>query len=501
MRADKLLPLATVALLLGVCSASAQSDPGAVVRVAETVPPSNLDPQQSTLGADWQAWQLAYQCLLTTETSGAISPELAESYTVSSDNLTYDFKLRSNVFFHNGDAMTSADVVYTFDRLKEKGVPLLKGRFYPTLQSVAAVDDHTVRFTLGEPDPSFIRNIASPGVAGCAIIDKNVPEASLAQAMVGTGPYKQTNYIPNQELDLTAFDRYWGDKPSNGGLRVLYIPDDFTQLANLRSGQIDLFFPATSLLKSLESDKSVVLESTVTDYLDMVAINTNHPPFDNVLVRHAISLAIDRNAIVNTVFNGAAVPTSYLPPRLDWAPKVADVPFASRDLAKAKELMAQAGYPNGFDAGLMYIAGRQDQIASSAVLQSQLAEIGIKVTLDPEQLASWIEKFNKPDYDLSFNSYYGFANPYEFLRVRTARTGPIPDSLAALIAKLPSVSSDADFQSVVSSIALEEANLSYPGVPTVARKGYVAHSPALANVVAPPDSTRQFLSAVTVNRQ
>jgi peptide/nickel transport system substrate-binding protein len=499
MRIYKIVPVATLALLLGVLGAEAQNDPSRVINVAETIPPSNLDPQQSTIGADWQAWQLGYQCLLTTDASGAIQPQLAESYTVSDDNKTYDFKLRPNVFFHNGDALSADDVIYSFARLKEKGVPLLQGRFYPSLQSVTA-DGDTVRFTLGGPDPSFIRNMASPGVAGCAILDRNVPEESLAQKMVGTGPYYQTGYVPNQELNVRVFDRYWGEKPKNAGVRVLYIPDGFSQLANLRSGKVDLFFPAAALLKPLESDKSVVLESTVTDYIDMITINTSHAPFDDVRVRRAIALAIDRQAIANTVYSGAAVPTSYLPPRWPWVAKVGEAPYSKQDIAQAKALLAEAGHPDGFDAHFMYIASRQEQAASAAVIQSQLAAIGIKITLDAEQQAVWSEKLNKPDYDLSFNSYFGFANPYEFLRVRTTRTGPIPQSLADLTSQLPATSSEQDFQNLVLKIAEEEGNLVYPNIPTVALKGYVAHVPALGNVVAPADSTRHFLTAVTVSR-
>lgn len=493
---------ATGLLLAAVAHAQAPAaDPAAIVRVAESIPPTTLDPQQSTLGADWQAWQLAYECLLTTDAAGSIQPRLAARYSESADHLSYDFALQPNAMFHNGQQVTAEDVLYSFERLRDRGVPLLRGRFYPSLQKVEAIDPATVRFTLAGPDPSFLRNMASPGVAGCAIISRSVPEESLAQAMVGTGPYRQTGYTANQQLELAAFDRYYGTRAANGGLRVHYIPDGLTQLAGARAGQIDLFFPAPALLRTLSQERGLKLESAVLDYIDAIAINSAKPPFDNVQVRRAIALAINRAAIVNTVYSGAAVPTSYLPPRLAWAPKVEDSPYGRRDIARAKALLAEAGFPNGFSARLMHLTDRVEDAAQAAVIQSQLAAIGITVTIDALQPAVWTEKFNAPDYDMSYNGYYGFSNPYEFLRIRTNRTGPIPPSLKALMDQLPQATTEAAFQALVAKISTEEAEQAYPGIPTVARKGFVAFVPALGNVVPPPDSTRQFLAAVTVARR
>lgn len=504
MRKGAAFSTSLAALLFAACGAQAQDasiDRSAIVRVAETLAPTTLDPQQSTLAADWQAWQHAYECLLTTDADGAIKPRLAASYTVTPDNLTYDFELQPDIYFHNGERLTSADMVYTYDRLKTKGVPLLRGRFYPGLQTVQAIDADTVRFTLAAPDPNFLRNISAPGVAGCAIISKSVPEESLAQKMVGTGPYQQTEYIANQRLELRTFDKYWGEKAKNGGLSILYIPDPLTQLANARSGQVDLFFPVSAMLRTLSQDKSLTLVSSIMDQIDAIAINTSKPPFDNVLVRRAIAHALNRTAIVNTVYSGAAVPTSYLPPRLAWGPKLDEVPFNTYDIAKAKALLAEAGYPQGFPARLMHMTDRMEDAAQAAVIQSQLAAIGITVTIDALQPAVWTEKFNAPDYDMSHNGYFGFANPYEFLRIRTNRTGPVPPALKALMDQLPQATTDAAFQELVSKIALEEANQAYPGIPTVARKGYVAHVAGLGNVIAPPDQTRQFLAAVTVAKR
>jgi peptide/nickel transport system substrate-binding protein len=519
----RVLSILSVALVVGACGSSTATptttassvsstgattapttagpvvDPNGIVSLAEAVAPSTLDPQESTLGADWFAWQLAYECLMTTDATGAIQPQLASGYTVSSDNLTYDFTLPSNVTFHNGDPFTADDVVYTFNRLNTEGIPLLKSRFYPNLTSVTAVSPTDVKFVLASADPNFIRNMANPGVAGCAIIDHNVPASSLAQKMVGTGPYEQTNYVPNQELDVKTYANYYGQKPANGGVKVLYIPDTLTQLADVKSGQVDIFYPPSTLLTQLSLDKTVTLASTVQDKIDMICINSSKAPFDNADVRRAIALAIDRNAIVTTVYSGAAVPTSYLPPPMTWAPKLADLPNSSLNIDMAKSLLASAGFPNGFSAHFMYIAGYSpEQTAESAVIQSQLSAIGVTITLDALQQAVWTTNLNKPDYDLAFNFYYGFVTPYEFLRVRTARTGPIPDSLKTLIDQLPAATTESSYQALMAKIETEEANLAYPNIPTVAGKAYIAYTARVGNLVVPPDGTRHYLTAVTV---
>jgi ABC-type transport system substrate-binding protein len=469
----------------------------ATITVAEAISPSTLDPQASPLGADFNAWELAYQCLLTTSSSGTIRPQLATGYSVGSGRTTYDFTLRRNAYFHNGDQMTSADVVFTFQRLLKTGIPYAKSRF-PTLKSIEPGGQYGVKFVLSEPDPSFILNMADASVVGCAILNEHAgATGNLALTMVGTGAYQMVNYVPHQELDFSPFDKYWGQKPKNGGLKVLYVPDPLTQRADLQSGKIDLFFPDTSLIQSLQRDHSVRLGEAVSGTIDLLCINSARKPFDDVRVRRAIALALDRDAIAKVAFNGAAVPNSYLPPGLTWAPKLDSMPYSTRDIGQAKSLLNEAGYPNGLSAKLMYIAGYSPQSAREvALLQSQLGAIGIKITLDPLDQATWNTNFNIPAYDLNWNLYGSFADPYQYLRPRPGRQGPIPPSLQALIDQLRSTTTSAAYRNAVLAIAKEEASLIYPDIPLVAWKTYVAHNPKLQDVHLPANLTRNFLADV-----
>ena len=474
-------------------------NPGATVTVAEAVSPSTLDPQASPLGADFSAWELAYQCLLTTSSNGTITPQLATGYSMGGGRTVYDFTLRRNVYFHNGDQLTSADVVYTFQRLMKTGIPYAKSRF-PTLKSVDATGPYTVRFVLSEPDPSFILNMADAAVVACAILNQRAgTTGNLALIMVGTGAYQMASYVPHQELVFNRFDKYWGPQPKNGGLKVVYVPDPLTQRADLQSGKVDFFFPDTSLIRSLQNNLAIKLGEAVTGTIDLLCVNSARKPFDDVRVRRAIALGIDRDAIAKVAFNGAAVPNSYLPPGLSWAPTLESMPYSKRDINQAKSLLSEAGFPNGLSAKLMYIAGYSPQSArEAALLQSQLSAIGLKATLDPQDQASWNTNFNIPAYDLNWNLYGSFADPYQYLRPRPGRQGPVPPSLQAAIDRLRATTTMAAYRDAVLAIAREEANIVYPDIPLVAWKTYVAYNPKLQNVKLPANLTRNFLADVWV---
>lgn len=477
--------------------AAGTSGSSSIVTVAEAVSPGTLDPQASPLAADFYAWELTYQCLMTTSPNGTITPQLATGYSVSGGRTIYDFMLRRDVFFHNGEQLTPADVVYTFQRLQKTGIPYAKSRF-PTLKSVEATGPYGVRFVLSAPDPSFILNMADPSVVGCAILNQHAGTASNpALEMVGTGAYRMVNYVPHQELDFAPFERYWAEQPRNGGLKIIYVPDPLTQRADLQAGKINLFFPDTSLIQALQADHSVKLSEAVTGTIDLLCINSARKPFDDVRVRRAIALGIDRDAIARVAFNGAAVPNSYLPPGLSWAPPLDSMSYSKVDVSQAKALLSDAGFPNGLTAKLMYIAGYSPQSArEAALLQSQLAAIGARITLDPQDQASWNTNFNIPAYDLNWNLYGSFADPYQYLRPRPGRQGPIPPSLQALIDHLQATTTMAAYRDAVLAIAREEANLIYPDIPLVAWKTYVAYSPRLQDVKMPANLTRNFLAAV-----
>lgn len=493
----------TSAAATSTAVASPKSRPAASSRLvyAEEVPPDTLNPQGSANAVDTYAWELSYQCLLTQSPGGAIEPLLATSYKVNRAGTVYTFELRRGVEFQNGKPFNSTDVVFTFDRLLKYGIPYDQSLF-STLKKVSGVGGYEVRFSLSSPDPNFIPNMANPTDIGCSILEAN-SGANLDQKMIGTGPYKMTSYQPNNEMTLTRFTHYWGPAPKNSGIEVIYVPNPLTAEADLQSGKVDLIFPPSTEVAQLKDDSNLKVQRLLTADVDQLCIDSLLPPFNNVLVRRAVAEAIDRQQIAELVYGGAAVPSSYFPPGVDkWAPQLSSMPYSSTNVAQAKKLLAEAGYPNGFTTSLIYIAGYSPQSAEEAAVEkSQLAEIGITVNLLPLQSAAYASAFGsggKPTYGLAWNFYDYFANPLQYLNARPNRQGPTPSALEKLFDEVPALHTTANYDKLVGAIARQEANLAFPNVPLVSPDGFVAYSKKLSGVHITSDFSRTVLAEVSV---
>ncbi|WP_157183203.1 ABC transporter substrate-binding protein [Sciscionella marina] len=468
-----------------------------VLRVAETTAPTTLDPQGSGIFNDRFAWQLSYQCLLTTTADGSVRPELATRYRKSADGLHYTFSLRPGVRFHNGEPLTSSDVVYTFDRLRHSPDGI-DDQMFPTLADTVAVDDHTVRFDLRKPDAGFTNNMANPLVWGCAILSKRAGESeNLAANMVGTGPWAQKSYRANSELDLDRFDGYWGERTKTPRLTVLYVPNPSTQVSNLQAGQVDLIFPDASGVDSLRGDGRVAVERAPTDSTIFMQINNMTKPFDDIRVRTALALALDRDRLARQAYRGATRPSGYLPPSAEWAPKPGQLPHSAPDIRKARQLLAEAGYPNGFATSLMYISGYDvgtDDLV--AAIQSQLAEVGIRARLDPLERGAWGDRLSAADYALSWNAQSYYSNPYQYVQPAEGRQGPVPRALRQELDTAMHATSDAEYRRALVAVEKEEARTVYPTLTLLATDMFVAYDKSLTGVSVPPSQSRTFLAQV-----
>ncbi len=493
--------LGIVGLLATACgspSSKAAAGGSDLLTVAETTGPTTLDPQASAYMADRFAWSLSYECLLNTTPTGTVVPALAASYSAAADRKAYTFKLRSGVKFQNGEPMTPADVVYTFERLL-KGTQGIATELFPTLKSVAANGSDSVTFTLSSPDAGFVNNMANPLVWGCAILSKKAGEsANLGLKMVGTGPWTQSSYQSNVELKMTRFTDYWGKKTAVKDLDVLYVPNASTQVSDLNAGKVDLILTDGSHAKSLSDSAKVAVTKIVSDSTVFLQINNLSKPFDNQLVRQALALAVNRDELASKAYQGAATASVYVPPGSDWAPSPDKLVNSQQDVAKAKALLAQAGYPNGFSTSLMYISGYDPGTNDlNAQLQSQLAAVGIKVKLEPLQVATWGDKLVKANYALSWNAQSYYSNPYQYVQPAEGRQGPVPASLQALLDSALKADSVSAYQAAIVAIEKEEATLVYPTITLLAMDTFVAYNKHLGEVSVPSSLTRQFLAAVT----
>jgi ABC-type transport system substrate-binding protein len=487
----------TVAQTVPSAGASTSSN---TLTVAETDAPVTLDPQASPLTQNYYAWDLSYQCLLTTTNSGAVQPMLATKYTVSPNGLTYTFFLRKGVVFQNGAPFTSADVVYTFHRLMTSGTPAARS-LYPGLAAngTTAEGAYEVKFTLKNRDAGFLDNMANPLVFGCAILSKS--STHLAQKMNGTGPWQQVSYSPNDELVVKRFTKYWGPKTGTENLDVLYIPTASTQVTDLQSGKVNLIFPSASGVESLKGDSSVSLNKVASATSVLLDSNSTEGPMKNLDVRRAVALAINREQLAKVAYQGLAVPSGYVVPSYSWAAPLSSLPYWSQNISKAKKLLAEGGYPHGFTTNLIYIPG-YDQGTNALVqlLALQLAKIGVTLKLVPLQVAAWVQADNTDyNFTLSWNEESYYSDPGQYVAVEGYVKAPIPAPLKKLFAAEADASSTTQYEADINKIQKEEAYYVYPTTTLIAEYAYVAYSKSLSNVNVGVSLSRNFLAAVKIH--
>jgi peptide/nickel transport system substrate-binding protein len=338
------------------------------------------------------------------------APSLAESWQVSSDGRVYDFTLRKGVKFHNGDPLTSEDVKFSFDRYKGAQFKALKER----VAAVETPDALHVRFRLKNPWPDFLTFYTAASGAGWIVPKKyveKVGDEGFKKAPIGAGPYKFVSFSPGIELVLEAFDGYWRKTPSVKRLVFKVIGDEATRLAALKRGEIDIVYSIRGeLAEELQRTPGLTLKPTVIQspqWVSMLDQWDPKSPWHDRRVRLAANLAIDRKAINDAIALGHSRLTySIIPSTFDyyWQP-----PAYAYDPAQAKKLLAEAGYPNGFDAGEYYLdisyANVQEAVAN------YFQQVGIKTKLRPVERAShWANYQDKKYKNLAYTASGAFGN-------------------------------------------------------------------------------------------
>jgi peptide/nickel transport system substrate-binding protein len=321
------------------------------------------------------------------------APSLAESWHASEDGLGYDFVLRKDAVFHNGEPVTAEDVVFSFQRYRGTAHDMMKAR----VAAVEAADPRHVRFRLKEPWPDFLTFYGNATGAGWIVpktyVEK-VGEDGFKRAPVGAGPYKFVSYTPGGELVMEAFDRYWRKTPSVKRIVLRGIPDESTRVAALKRGEIDIAYALTGeLAEEVLRSPPLGLKPAIVQTPFWVYFPDQwdpKSPWYDERVRRAASLAIDRDGLNQALTLGYSrltgnpvVPDSF---EYYWQP-----PPPVYDIAQAKQLLAAAGHPNGFDAGDFYCDAPFANIAE-AVMNS-LAGAGIRANLRPIERAAFFRSY------------------------------------------------------------------------------------------------------------
>ena len=326
------------------------------------------------------------------------APCLAESWNASEDGLTYDFVLRKGALFHNGDPVTADDVKFSFERYRGSNGSVLKQR----IGRIETPDAQHVRFKLKEPWPDFLTFYAGASGAGWIVprryVEK-VGDEAFKKAPVGAGPYKFVSFTPGVELVLDAFDRYWRKPPAIRRIVLKVIPDEATRLAALKLGEIDIAYSVRGeLAAELQKAPGLSLKAVSVQGTFCVYFADQwdpQSPWHDLRVRRAANLAIDRKTInealtmgFSHVTNSAVFPDMF---EFYWQP-----PPPVYDPAQARQLLAAASFPNGFDAGFYFCDSSYANIGEAVV--NNLGEVGIRSKLRPIERAAFLKGFSDKAY-------------------------------------------------------------------------------------------------------
>ncbi|KAF1021984.1 MAG: Glutathione-binding protein GsiB [Paracidovorax wautersii] len=411
-------PQAWVACALAVAMAWGGSAMARDLVVALKTEPTSMDPQYHALTPNIQLSQTLFESLVLSDDNLALKPGLAESWT--SDGNTWTLKLRPNVKFSDGSPFTAEDVVFTYDRAPK--VPNSPSSFKIYLQQVTkveAIDPLTVRITTAQPYPLLPNNLvglpilSAKAAAGPAPEGKTTTELNAGNGLVGTGPYKFASWKRGAEIVFERNPHYWGPKPAWD--KVIYRPisNPAARVASLLSGDVDLIEdPPTDDLERLKKDSKLSVVTKSSNRVIYVALDQNgeqtstlqdaggkNPLLDR-RVRQALSLAIDRQALVDRIMGGVATPAAQLLPPPMFGTSKNLVKAEKADPARAKQLLAEAGYPNGFSITLGTPNGRY--INDSKVAQtvaSMWSRIGVKTSVDATAPAVFFK--NRDSYSYS----------------------------------------------------------------------------------------------------
>src|SRR5580704_2418676 len=385
------------AALGGRAALAAPPDGTLAIGVHVTLVSRWLDPGETEgLITPFMVLYALHDALVKPMPGGIMTPSLAESWTLAKDGVTYEFVLRKNAKFHNGDPVTAEDVKFSFERYKGSGAKLLKDR----VKEIQVVAPNRVRFVLKEPWPDFMAFYGTSATGAGWIVPKKyierVGEEAYKRAPVGAGPFKFASFTPGVELTLDAFPEYWRKAPQVKRLVMRSIPDETTRAAAVKTGEVDFaYLFVGAIAEDLRRTPGVRVVAPLLYgmyWLDFLDQWDPKSPWHDRRVRQAASLTIDRQAINQAEMLGLGKPAgAFVPPEFDFALRLDPPPF---DPKRAKQLMVEAGYPNGFDAGDLTPLPPYTALAEE--IGGYLQAIGIRTTVRTMERATfmttWREK-------------------------------------------------------------------------------------------------------------
>ena len=402
--------------------ALAQPQTGGVLRVGMQTDPVGLDPHITNATASRNMLENVYDTLVMFDSSLQIVPGLAESWTASDDGLTWTFTLRDGVTFHDGTPLTATDVKFSIQRITDPDIASPRADDFAVVESIETPDESTVVMNLSEPFSPLLSKLAA--TLNVIVSEDAVAEfGDLQENVVGTGPFRFVEYLPQTRMVLERNDDFWGtDADGNAlpyldGIEFVFYPDPTARTTAIQTGNADFieYVPAADV-EILRADPNVEVVGGLSANFRSIYFNVEREPFDDVNVRRALSYAIDEQAVVDlALFGTGGVPaTGTTIPSSNYY-GVTDSPYVGQDLEAAREALAASSHPDGFTFDL-YVTSTYDFLRTPAeVIQSNLAEIGVTVNIVAEDWSIYLPKALEGDFSATILGESGQSDPDDFL--------------------------------------------------------------------------------------
>lgn len=369
---------------------------GESLTVALQAEPSSLDPQFATTGQNQQIALNMFDTLVSFGADGGFAPSLATEWSVADDQLTWTFKLREGVTFHDGSAFTADDVVFSVERvLAIENSPAPFAQRVANVESITAIDDYTLEVVTANPAPTLLNDLGTIYIVSNEIGEGVASDQfGFGDAAIGTGPYRFVSYAPGDRVVIARNDDYWGDVVDFEQIDIRFISSDASRVASLQAGEVDMIdaVPPNDLdrLRALDGVEVIAAASARMVYMGFdqggettpAVTGTDENPFLDIRVREALAHAIDREAIVSRIQFDSGEPAGQFGPAgiFGHNPDLLPTPY---DPARARELLAEAGYPDGFG---LTVHGPNDRYINDGIVTQTVgqmwAQAGLRIGVE-----------------------------------------------------------------------------------------------------------------------
>ena len=374
-----------------------------------TTEPEGLDPHRTAAASTFTVTNNIYDTLVGVTSDWSITPRLAKEWVISEDGMSITFTLRDDVYFHNGRQMTAKDVEFSFNRLKDAESP--KARDYANIVKIEVLDDYNIKFTTETLDVELLKSFAYPWAA---VVPEEAAE-TLKTNPVGTGAFTLKEWVPQQQIILERNDNYYGDKAKLETVKLVLIPDATSMMASFQVGDIDIIPLTGNQVTMIEGNADYQVISQPMNAVQIMSLNTDNEILSNEKVRQAMAMAINKDEVIEaSMFGYGDKIGSHLPPT---SPDYYDTNnIIEYNPERAKELLKEAGYENGFEIKMTLPKNYQLHVDAGQVIADQLGKIGIKVNIELVEWGTWLsEVYGAKNFETTVVGHTGRLDSYAFL--------------------------------------------------------------------------------------